>query len=130
MTPSEEFIAKINSGNIKEAMAIALCQAAELTVTTTITPTSELESQDSPYLSTTINLIEGEITNEIAEELLQNQNYSALYQFHLQQIQQGQKIIFHSLQSLQAIAKLVHQWQEEPQLPEASPKSLPEQSDF
>ena len=69
MTPLEEFQTKVKAGEIFEALAIAMSEAIELEITTSITLTTDRQSESawdrSAQMQTRINLIEGKIENEI-----------------------------------------------------------------
>ncbi|RMF23766.1 MAG: hypothetical protein D6756_08150 [Cyanobacteria bacterium J083] len=99
MNATEEFKAKIKAGDVFDALAIAMSEAVDLTITTSITP----EKADSPaqFLRTRINLIEGKIENELSQNLMQNPAAQDLRKFHMEQVLEGQEIILKHLEGLQ-----------------------------
>jgi hypothetical protein len=117
MTSSEDFKQAIKSGNISEAFLVAMSNAPELNITTTIV-TADGQKLDAEggqmdnYLHTHINLIEGKVENEIGEKLT-GDRYSEIKQFHLQQVTQGHQTIQHNLISLQKMFQLMSSFQQQ-----------------
>jgi len=117
MTSSEDFKQAIKSGNISEAFLVAMSNAPELNITTTIV-TADGQKIDAEggqmdnYLHTHINLIEGKVENEIGEKLT-GDRYSEIKQFHIQQVTQGHQTIQHNLISLQKMFQLMSSFQQQ-----------------
>jgi hypothetical protein len=109
MTAIEEFREKMKAGAIFEALTLAMSEAVELKITTWVA-TSDLEnnpnvdeSQPGYRLHTRINLVNGEVENEIGSEFINNPNYAQLQQLHLEQVQQGRETLIRNIESLQAM---------------------------
>ena len=117
MTKGEDFKQAIREGNINEAFLIAMSNAPELNITTKII-TAEGHSTDigqaeiDNYLHTHINLIEGQVENEIGEKLT-GDRYSEIKQFHLQQVTNGHQTIQQNLLSLQRMFQLMSSFQQQ-----------------
>ena len=117
MTSNENFKQALIAGKLDEALAIAISQAPELKITTSIVsslPQAETESNSpSPNfvtnkrLHTRINLVEGEIYNEISEDLIGNIDSQEIQKFHFEQVSRGHQIIQKNLESLQNIFRLM-----------------------
>ncbi len=116
MSSCADFKQALRNGNLTEAFLIAMSQAPELHITTWIATPETSESQDRPRsgkcLRTDINLVEGEMINEVGSELMQDQFYSQIQQFHLQQATQGHQTIEQNLQSLQKMFRLMVTFQQ------------------
>ena len=107
MTAIEEFREKIKAGAIFDALTLAMSEAVELKITTWVA-SSDLEdgaeeSQPGYRLHTKINLVNGEVENEIGSEFINNPNYAQLQQLHLEQVQQGRETLIKNIESLQAM---------------------------
>jgi len=109
MTISQEFREKIRAGKYKEALILALTESVDLKVTTWIASDNTDEKVSEDYLCTEVNLVEGEITNSIGANILENPAYQELCKLHFEQVQQGQQIIFNNLKSLQAMLTFLEQ---------------------
>ncbi|MGK7926233.1 MAG: hypothetical protein AB4290_13485 [Spirulina sp.] len=132
MPSSQEFREALQAGKIQEAFTLALTEAVELKITTWVSssePESETHSDgDVAAVKTTattgsprsveaakpgyrlrsnINLMQGDIENEIGDRFLKNNAYHELLQFHFTQVDKGQQIIEQNIQSLQKIFSLV-----------------------
>jgi hypothetical protein len=109
MTIIEEFQEQIKVGNIVEAMNLALNSVTELKITTWVSSANAeyppLDSNNQPYsgfcMRTRMNLIDGYIDNEMGSQFVDDGPYKELQAFHLQQVQQGRKIILSNVESLQ-----------------------------
>jgi hypothetical protein len=113
----DEFKDKLRSGEIFEALTIAMSEAIELKVTTWVSsagspPTTqdfsangtlkaELETPSSLCLHTRINLVDGEVENRIGSEFIDHEAYAELQKFHLEQVKEGREILLKNLESLQ-----------------------------
>ncbi len=109
MASSEEFKQAIREGRLNDALVLAISKAPDLEITTWIASadTSDTQPQARKFLSTHINLVEGEITNKISSEIIGDNLYQKAQQFHIQQVSQGHKTITHNLESLQQILRLM-----------------------
>jgi len=107
MTALEEFRGKIASGKIFDALTVAMSEAIELNISTWVASndTDELEDSSKPgyRMRTRINIVDGEIENEIGREFATNPAYLELQKLHLEQVQQGREILLNNLASLQAM---------------------------
>lgn len=122
MTAMTEFKEKIKAGEFLDALTLAMGEAVELEITTWVSSQDDLDSGDYPAASQTkrdkystdrpqannclrtrINLIDGEIENEIGREFIDNPGYAELQQLHLEQVQQSRDTLIRNLESLQAM---------------------------
>lgn len=124
MTISQEFKEKIRAGKFREALILALSESVELKVTTWIVSNSQ-ETESDQYISTEVNLVEGEITNSIAQEMLGNPAYQELCKLHFDQVKQGQQIVFNNLKSFQTMLAFLEGASDSRELTGNSPASLP-----
>ena len=106
MISSQEFYQKLQAGQINEALTQVLFQANQLDITTQLTDeikgdglsldqdSGGRHSPNSEYLRTKINLLTGEIHNEIGHCLIVNSpSYLRLQQLHIDQIIANHQII-------------------------------------
>jgi hypothetical protein len=111
MASSDDFKEQLKAGNITEALALALSKAVELKITTWVASAEDgveaAEAKPGHRLHTRINMIEGDIENEIGEEFLGYGRYRELRQFHLDQVAEGNKIIQNNLKSLQKLFEVL-----------------------
>ena len=108
MASSKEFKQAIREGRLNDAFGIAMSNAPELHITTWVASgESESKPLEEECLRTHVNLVEGEIVNEIGEELIGDNLYATLQQFHFQQVTQGHQTISQNLQSLQQMFRLL-----------------------
>ena len=114
MKPSEEYKLAIKEGRINDAFAIAMGNAPQLKITTWIaesqtSQTSEEQSlpKSGDRLQTKVDLIAGEIVNEIGENAIQDDLYGSLQQFHLNQVNNSHQTVSENLQSLQQMFRLL-----------------------
>ena len=108
MTSSKEFKQAVREGKLKEALAIAMENVPELHITTWIASADDSSHpNERECLRTHINLVEGEIVNEIDERLLGDRSLPGLQQFHLQQVTRGHQTVSQNIQSLQQIFRLL-----------------------
>ena len=107
MTALEEFRGKIASGKVFDALTLAMSEAIELDITTWVasndTDGTEDSCQPGYRMRTRINIVDGEIENEIGREFVTNPAYVELQKLHLEQVQQGRETLLNNLVSLQAI---------------------------
>ena len=109
MASSKEFKQAIREGRLNDAFIIAMGNAPQLHITTWIASAQDNSNQPrgGECLRTHVNLVEGEIVNEIGENLIGDDLYANLQQFHLQQVTQGHQTISQNLQSLQQMFRLL-----------------------
>jgi hypothetical protein len=107
MTAMEEFREKIRAGAIFDALTLAMSEAIELKITTWVagsdTDIPDEASQPGYRLRTRMNLVSGEVENEIGSEFMNNPAYADLQKLHLEQVQQGREVLIKNLESLQAM---------------------------
>jgi hypothetical protein len=119
MSSCEDFKQALRTGNLTEAFLVAMSQAPELQITTWVATPESPENQEQPRsgkcLRTYINLVEGEMINEVGAELIQDRLYQPIQQFHLQQATQGHQTIEQNLQSLQKMFRLMATFQQRQQ---------------
>ena len=119
MISSEEFHQKLHSGQINQALALILSEANSIDVTTQMT--DELDATvryslssgkalaaakfpKSEYLRTKIDLLTGEIHNEVGKDLIINSSsYLKLQQLHIDQIVASHQIVQSHLHQIQEI---------------------------
>ncbi len=111
MASSDDFKQQLKAGNFAKALAIAFSEATELKITTWVS--SDLDDLSSTVakpghrLHTRINMIDGDIENEIGEQFIANNPYKELRQFHFEQVAQGNEIIQSNLKSLQKLFEVL-----------------------
>lgn len=110
MTSSDEFKQALKAGKLTEALVVAMGEAIKLNITTSVVDGSDdlnwlpqAEVKPGYRMHTQIDVIQGDINNEIGEKFLESEAYSQLRRFHLQQVDQGTQIIRDNLKSLQQI---------------------------
>lgn len=115
MTPLEEFKEKVRAGKMFDALAIAMSEAIELNITTWVVASEQeqLEETSQPgyRMRTRINLVDGEVDNEIGREFATNPAYGELQKLHLEQVQQGREILLNNLASLQSMFAMLNDTQ-------------------
>lgn len=109
MASSKEFKQAIREGRLNDGFIIAMGNAPQLHITTWIASAQDNPNQPrgGECLRTHVNLVEGEIVNEIGENLIGDDLYANLQQFHLEQVTQGHQTISQNLQSLQQMFRLL-----------------------
>lgn len=105
MTPLEEFKEKVKAGQMFDALAIAMSESIELNITTSVASSKEGFGETKPgyRMRTRINLVDGEVDNEIGREFVTNPAYAELQKLHLEQVKQGREILLNNLASLQSM---------------------------
>ncbi|MGV2830138.1 hypothetical protein [Myxosarcina sp. GI1(2024)] len=107
MTAIEQFRAKVKAGEIAEALTWAMSEAIELKVTTWVASSdrqsSLSESQPGYRWRTRIDIVNGEVENEVGTEFINNPAYSELQKLHLEQVGRGREILISNLETLQAM---------------------------
>ena len=110
MAASDDFKKAIQAGRFDEALVLALGNAVELNITTWVasaTDAAPTAAEPGHRLHTRINLIGGEIENEVGDRFIGNGPYTELQQFHHQQVLEGNKTIQKNLQSLSALFRVL-----------------------
>lgn len=108
MAVSDDFKEQLKAGKLVEALTLVLTEAVELEITTWVASgnsgadnlTSD-QPQPGSRMRTRINILEGEIDNEVGSEFIGNGSYTELQKFHQQQVQQGRQTIQNNLIVLQ-----------------------------
>jgi hypothetical protein len=106
MISSAEFQQTLQTGNIQQALALLVRDATELDITTRLTEDSATDRQtdNTGYLRTKINLLTGEIQNEVSKDILASgDNYMKLQQLHHDRIVASDRIVQGYLSQLKAI---------------------------
>lgn len=111
MTTSDDFKAQLRAGKIVDALTLVLSQAVELEIITWVSSSNSdantLAEIDQPPVNsrmrTRLNIVEGEIDNEIGSEFVGNGLYTELRQFHMEQVQASSQIIQQNLENLQQL---------------------------
>ncbi|PSO58895.1 MAG: hypothetical protein BRC47_08380 [Cyanobacteria bacterium QS_7_48_42] len=106
MTASDEFKAQLQAGKITDALTLALSEAIELEITTWVsTDESDNQSDEKPTsghcLRTRMNIVDGNVDNEVGSEYFGSGPYAELQNFHLEQVKEGRQIVQKNLESLQ-----------------------------
>jgi hypothetical protein len=126
MTTIEKFKKKLEAGEIADALALAMSESMELKITTWVSSESQfLDSEEPPpgsRLRTRINILEGEIENEIGSELIGKEAFAELQQLHLEQVEQSREIVLKNLESLQKMMVVLTNTLSE--LPQSSSRHL------
>ncbi len=109
MTTSDDFKKELKGGNIGDALKMALSEAIELKITTWVTaadmPENAQADQGLPgyRMQTRINILDGDIENEVGSLFVGDGPYTELREFHLQQVQEGHAILQQNLDSLKQL---------------------------
>ncbi|MGF1935747.1 MAG: hypothetical protein RM347_015395 [Nostoc sp. ChiQUE02] len=119
--PSSEFKRKVKKLNTKgegfniddviDAIQTAIVEVVELEITTWVPESSnqfeELQRQQiakpGNRMYTVINLIDGDINNEVGSEFVGSGPYTELREFHLSQIKESREIMQKNIESLQKL---------------------------
>lgn len=109
MGTSNDFKEKLKAGKLADALTLALGEAIELEITTWVSSAhSETEAPiDEPQagyrMRTRMNIVDGDIDNEVGSRFVSDGPYRELQQFHLDQVREGRYIIQQNLESLQQL---------------------------
>ncbi len=105
MISSEIFHQKLQAGQIHEALALVMKDASELDVITRMTEDpATSQSARSEYLRTKINLLTGEIYNEVGKDAIEGStSYIKLQQLHIDQIVVSHRLVQGYLARIEAI---------------------------
>ena len=111
MASSEDFKKYIQAGKLTEALSLAMSAAVKLQITTRVLDDADMvmekDSLPGDRLRTQINMVEGQITNEIGEQFTGQSPYQSLKQTHLTQVKEGVKTIQNNLKTLQKLFRLL-----------------------
>lgn len=110
MPPSENFRESLKAGRLQDALLLAMGQAVELKITTWVASAADLTIAPAGHrLQTRIDLVQGDIENEVGDRFLTRPDYASLRQFHHEQVAAGNRTIRQNLNSLQQLfAALAH----------------------
>jgi len=107
MTTSEEFKEKLKAGEIVDALTLAMSEAIELKITTWVSSAQSEQSSPGYRMCTRMNIVDGNINNEIGTHFIGNGPYTELREFHMEQVLEGRNIIRQNLESLQQLFKVI-----------------------
>ncbi|MFZ9736948.1 MAG: hypothetical protein ACO3EZ_02960, partial [Prochlorotrichaceae cyanobacterium] len=115
MATSQEFQKHLSNGNLGEAMKLALSEMIELRISTrVVSEDGSVDDRPGHQIQTRINIVDGDIENEIGSLFLKDGPYSELRSFHAQQVAEAQQIIRTNIESLQTLFSLFFQGQNRP----------------
>jgi hypothetical protein len=104
MISSTEFQQILQAGKIHQALALLVRDGTELDITTRLTGDSITDDRNAGYLRTKINLLTGEIQNEVSKDILASgNNYLKLQQLHHDRIIASDRIVQGYFSQLKAI---------------------------
>jgi hypothetical protein len=113
MAASDDFKEYLKAGKIADALTLALGEAIELEITTWVSSESATDASGSNTnasqalpghrMRTRINIVDGDIENEVGSQFLGYGPYTDLKQFHLEQVQAGRQILQHNIATLQQL---------------------------
>ena len=111
MTISDDFKEQLKAGKIVDALTLALSEAVELEITTWVSSANpdsrtigEADQPPAGYrMRTRLNIVDGDIDNEIGSQFIGNGPYTELRQFHMAQVQEGRQIIQQNLENIQQL---------------------------
>ncbi|NCO76354.1 MAG: hypothetical protein GW795_05130 [Cyanobacteria bacterium] len=103
MSKIEEVKAKIRSGDIEEAMAIAMSEAMKLEIVTTVN--NEENHNQIVSCRSLIDLLQNEIDHELGD----SQNVKQIQNNHFQEVEKSHKRILQNVQSLQKMFTLLQE---------------------
>ena len=119
--PSSEFKRKVKKLNAKgegfniddviDAIKTAIVEVVELEITTWVPdsptqleqPLEQQVAQPGNRMYTVINLIDGDINNEVGSQFVGSGPYTELREFHLSQIKESREIMQKNIESLQKL---------------------------
>src|SRR5919202_335751 len=112
MATSDDFKEQLKAGKIVDALTLALGEAVELEITTWVSSSANSNaktsgSADQPpadcRMRTRMNIVDGDIDNEVGTQFIGNGPYTELRQFHMEQVQEGRQIIQQNLENIQQL---------------------------
>ena len=108
MISSAEFQHKLRSGQIYDALALVVQETVELEITTQMNEDPDPDrSADGEYLRTRINLLTGNIQNEVGKNIVTSPNFLKLQQLHLDQLAVSQQGVRGYLEQILAILAIL-----------------------
>lgn len=120
--------------DIVNAVKNALVDLTELQITTWVPESSSQNGDESSNwvetakpgnrIHTVINLIDGDITNEIGSQFVGNGPYVELREFHLTQVQESREIIQKNIESVEKLYKLLMELYKSSKSSQQSPNRL------
>lgn len=127
MSTSDDFKQQLKAGKIIDALTLALGEAVELEITTWVSSandskTSVEATSSSDRMRTRINIVDGDINNEVGTQFIGDGPYTELQQFHSSQVQDAPLMIQHNLANLQQLFSVLTSTLS--QLPTASPRRV------
>jgi hypothetical protein len=114
----EEFARNVSSQNYRDALASVVTQLSHLEIVTIVedenepvSPSGGGSQQGMPgkRMVTTIDLLDGDITNVIGSRFVENPTYSPLREMHRQQVDQGFSILDKNVQILMSAIQQLKQ---------------------
>ncbi len=107
-TASVRFQSKLKeSKNFGDALMEVFSDLVELEIVTWVAHEGDTTHKPGNRLKTTINLIDGDIENEIGADFLQGSPYAELRGFHETQVEKGAETIANNLKTLVDIGQKV-----------------------
>ena len=98
---------ELSAGDLAQALKVALTEATELQITTTVVPTdgdSVDATKPSDRLYTRLNIVDSEIENEIGRAFVNGGPYAKLLEFHLSQASQAPQMVHQKLKILEQLS--------------------------
>ncbi len=93
--------------NFGDALVTVFAELVQLKIVTWVAANGETEAKPGNRLKTTINLIDGDIENEIGAKFLTDPEYVSLREFHESQVAKGSETIANNLKTLVGIGEKV-----------------------
>lgn len=93
--------------NFGDALVAVFAELVQLKIVTWVAASGDKEPKPGNRLKTTINLIDGDIENEIGSKFLTDADYIKLREFHESQVAKGSETIAKNLQTLVGIGEKV-----------------------
>lgn len=109
MSTSDDFKKQLKAGKIIDALTLALGEAVELEITTWVSAANDsktsVEATPPPEsrMRTRLNIVDGDINNEVGTQFIGDGPYTELQQFHSSQVQDAPLMIQHNLANLQQL---------------------------
>jgi len=133
MTASDAFKREFQAGNLDQALRSALAEAIGLKISTWVASPedghSTALSRPGHRLVTRINLVDGDVDNEVGDRFLTTGPYAEVRAFHHQQVLNGQAIIHQNVQGVQELFQmlvtLTPEYEAAARLVAASPRVAP-----
>ncbi|HIK05127.1 MAG TPA: hypothetical protein IGS40_10485 [Trichormus sp. M33_DOE_039] len=107
----------LDSNNIIDAMKAAIAEVVQLEITTwVVEPSTQLDGELQPSstsakpgnrIYTKINLVDGDIENEVGSQFLSSGPYAELLSFHLDQVKESREIMQKNIESVHKVYKIL-----------------------